>query len=106
MPEFQTISNDQALGIIRRHANDEVTLVTPSLPGVSIQITGRLYTQETADNFAFAIAAGENMSVSVIPFADFVFQIPEGDGEVDGLICAMTGPQPDQEVMMWMLRFD
>lgn len=106
MPDFQTISHDQALGIIRRHANDEATLVTPSLPGVSMQLSGRLYIQESADNFAFAIAAGDGLSVSVIPFPDFVFQIPAGDGEVDGLICAMNGPQPDQEVMMWMLRFD
>ena len=105
MGEFETISYDQALGIVRRHADKEVALVTAPFPGMSMQCSGRLFVQD-AEQFAFAVAAGEHLSFSVVPFPNCVYQIPSGAGELDALICAVPGPEPEQEIMMWMLRFD
>ncbi len=106
MDSFQTISYDQAKNLVRRHANGAVTLVTPSVPGVSVQMSGTLYVQEGEDQFAFAIAAGENLSVSVLPFPQGTYQIPEGEGDVQALVCAMGGSEADGDVLLWMLRFE
>jgi hypothetical protein len=106
MSSFENISYDQAVNLVRRHANAEVTLVTPSVPGVSVQLGGRLYVQEADEHFAFAVAASEQLSASVLLFRHCMFQIPESDGEVDALVCAMPGSESEGEALLWMLRFE
>ena len=104
MDEFQNISFDQATSLLRRSAGRDVTLVTPSVPGVSLQMSGRLVVQDGGEHFAFGIAATETLSVSVLPFPHCTFQIPQGDGEVGALICALS--EGEQEMMLWLLRFE
>jgi hypothetical protein len=103
---FQTISFDQAANLVRRHASGGATLVTPAVPGVSFQLSGQLYVQEGADQFAFAIAAGEHVSASVLLFAHCVFQVPEGEGAVDALLCALPASEGEGDALVWMLRFE
>jgi hypothetical protein len=104
MNEFQNISFDQATSLLRRSAGREVTLVTPSVPGVSIQLSGQLVVQDGGEHFAFGIAASESLSVSVLPFPHCTYQIPTGETDVSALICAMV--ESDQEMMLWLLRFE
>lgn len=104
MSEFENISFDQATNLIRRSAGREATLVTPSVPGVSIQLSGQLVVQEGGEHFAFGIAASESLSVSVLPFPHCTYQIPAGETGVGALICAMI--EGDQEMMLWLLRFE
>ena len=106
MNDFETISYDQAVNLVRRHANAEITLVTPSVPGVSLQLSGRLYVQDGAEHFAFAVAASEQLSASVLLFPHCLFQIPESEGEVNALVCAMPGPEDEGDALLWMLRFE
>lgn len=105
MDSFETISFDQARNLLRRHVNQAVTLVAPQVPGMSLQMTGQLFVQESDDYFAFAVAVAENISVTVVPFPDAAYQIPTGTGEVDALISALNGPE-EQQAMLWMLRFE
>ena len=105
MNEFETISYDQACGMIRRHVNKPVTVVTAPFPGMSMQVAGQLYVQEEGEHFAFAIDGGTGVSISVVPFAEFMFQIPKGSETPDALVCAMEGQDPGQEMLVWMLRF-
>jgi len=104
MDQFEAVSYEQAISLLRQHADKDVTLITAPFPGMSFQISGRLFVQEDGQ-FAFAVMADERLSVSVMPFRECLFQIPAGSGTVDTIICALGGPEPDQEVMMWMVRF-
>ena len=104
MDEFENISFDQATSLLRRSAGREATLVTPSVPGVSLQVSGKLVVQEAGEHFAFGIAAAESLSVSVLPFPHCTYQIPAGEGDVGALICAMV--EGEQEMMLWLLRFE
>jgi hypothetical protein len=104
--DFDTISYDQAINLVRRHANAEVTLVTPAVPGVSMQLGGRLYVQDADEHFAFAVAANEQLSASVLLFRHCLFQIPQSEGEVNALVCAMPGPEDEGDALLWMLRFE
>lgn len=105
MNDVETISFDQACSMIRRHVNTPVTVVTAPFPGMSMQVAGQLYVQEDGEHFAFAIDGGQGVSISVVPFADFVFQIPSGTSTPDALVCAMSGQEPGQDLLLWMLRF-
>ena len=104
MNQFSTISYDQAVGLLRRHADGEITLVTAPFPGMSFQFTGTLFVQDDGP-FAFAVVAGENLSVSVMPFPECIFQVPSDQPEVEALVASIGGPDEGQEVMMWMVRF-
>ncbi len=103
--EFEEINYDQAVNLIRRHGNSLATLVTAPLPGMSFQLTGTLFIQE-GEHLAFAVAGSENVSFSVMPFPHFTYQIPtEQRASPSNLLCLLQGGEPDQEVMLWMLRF-
>jgi hypothetical protein len=101
---FETITYEQAVSILRRHADKDVMLITSPFPGMSIQIGGALFVQNE-EPFAFAVVADERLSVTVMPFPNCIFQIPTGATDVDTLMCAFAGPEPGDEVMMWMVRF-
>lgn len=105
MSDFQAVAYDQACGMIRRKASAHVTLVTAPFPGMSMQVAGTLYVQEDGEHFAFAIDGGTGVSMSVVPFAEFGYEIPNGDGEPEALVCAMEGQEPGQQMLVWMLRF-
>src|SRR5262249_22257002 len=104
--DFEDISFDQATNVVRRHVGRNVTLVTPAVPGVSVQMSGTLYVQEGGDHFAFAVAAGEHLSASVLPFQHCHHQIPTREGAVEALVCAMPGDEGSGDVLLWMLRFE
>lgn len=105
MSQFETISYDQACGIIRRHANKTASIVTAPFPGMSMQVMGQIHVQEDGEHFAFAVDGGQGISMSVVPFAEFTYQIPGGSETPDALVCAMDGQEPGQEMLVWMLRF-
>jgi hypothetical protein len=104
MDSFETVTYEQAVNLLRRHADHDVTLVTSPFPGMSIQIAGQLFAQNE-EPFAFAVVADERLSVTVMPFPNCIFQVPSATPEVDTLMCAFAGPEPGDEVMMWMVRF-
>jgi hypothetical protein len=104
MDSFETISYERAVGVLRDHADSDVTLITSPFPGMSFQIGGTLFTQNE-EPFAFAVVADERLSVTVMPFPNCVFQAPAGKREIEALVCAFAGPEPGDEVMMWMIRF-
>jgi hypothetical protein len=101
---FETVTYEQAVTILRRHADQDVTLITSPFPGMSLQFGGTLFTQNE-EPFAFAVMADERFSVTVMPFPNCIFQIPSEKPEIDTLMCAFAGPEPGDEVMMWMVRF-
>jgi hypothetical protein len=105
MSEFESVSYEQAISLLRQHANGAVALITAPFPGMSIQVSGTLHVQE-GEQFAFAVLADESLSVSVMPIPGCTFQVPSpASGGVDTLICSLSGPDVDQEIMMWMVRF-
>ena len=106
MGDLETISYEQAINMIRRHSDTQVTIVTAPLPGLSFQLTGGLYVHD-GEQFAFAVAASEQMSFSVMPFPHFLYQIPPGgESSPPGLLCALPNPEMGEGVMLWMLRFE
>ena len=104
MDQFESISYEQAVSLLKRHADLDVGLVTVPFPGMSLEVSGSLFVQN-AEPFAFAVVADERLSISVMPFPDCIFQIPKSEGDVPALVCAMPGEEPGSEVMMWMVRF-
>ena len=100
---FENVSYEQAVSLIRQRAGRDVGLITSPFPGMSFQFAGTLFVQEEGQ-FAFAVASGEGISVTVMPFPEGVFQIPAGGGPVEALVAAIG--EPEQETMMWMLRFE
>lgn len=105
MTEFDSVSYEQAVSLIRQHANGEAALITAPFPGMSIQINGTLHVQE-GEQFAFSVITDASLSVSVMPIPGCTFQIPKASGgPVDTLICSLAGPEMEQAIMMWMVRF-
>ena len=91
--EFENISYEQAISLLRQHSGEGATLITAPFPGMSLQVSGTLYVQD-AEQFAFAVVADERLSVSVMPFPECIFQIPGGvSGPVDTIICAIGSPE-------------
>jgi len=104
MDSFEVVSYERAVEALKHHADREVTLVTSPFPGMSLQIVGQLFTQNE-EPFAFAVVADERFSITVMPFPNCIFQAPSGSAEIETLMCAFPGPEPGDEVMMWMIRF-
>ena len=99
MSQFESVSYEQAVSLLRQHANEEAALITAPFPGMSLQVSGTLHVQE-GEQFAFAVLADESLSVSVMPIPGCTFQIPAGtSGEIDTLICSLSGPEMEQDII-------